>query len=68
MTVWTEGNVACRQSRRPLAYRLALGLVERTLVGVGINIDERAEAGPWRFDLCGAAHKVAVFVLDNLRA
>lgn len=67
VVVWAEENVTGRQDKGPLACRLALGLDEETLMYVGTNIDERAEAGPWQYDSCGAAKKVTEFVIDNLR-
>ncbi|MFK0249604.1 hypothetical protein ACIQUM_33310 [Amycolatopsis azurea] len=64
--VWAEENVPGRQDKGPLACRLALGLDVRTLMYVGTNIDERAEAGPWQYDPCGATKKITEFVIENL--
>ncbi len=65
--VWVEENIQSHRGDGPLACRLALGLDDRTLMYVGTNIDERAEAGPWQYDACGAAKKIAEFAVENLR-
>ncbi|WP_410654580.1 DUF3558 domain-containing protein [Amycolatopsis sp. lyj-112] len=68
VVVRAEENIARRQHEGPLACKLALGVDDDTLVYVGANTRGRAEAGPWQYDSCGAAEKIAGFVIENLRS
>lgn len=65
--VEVEENVPSRRDKGPLACKLALGVDDSTLVYLEANTREKAEAGPWQNDPCGAVKKIAEIVIDNLR-
>jgi hypothetical protein len=56
------------KSRQPESCRLALGVDETTLVTLRLNTHGVPEAGPWKYDPCGAAKKLGEVVVDNLRS
>ena len=62
-----EANTPSRQGLGPLSCTLALGIDDATTVTIRVGTYEQPAAGPWQYDPCGAAAKIAAFAVSSLR-
>ncbi|GAA4529374.1 DUF3558 domain-containing protein [Amycolatopsis samaneae] len=66
--VRVEDNIPSHKDKGPVSCTLALGIDNDTLIYLNAATYESPQAGPWRYDPCGATKKVAELAITNLRS